>query len=84
MGLLDGKIAVVTGASRGIGADIARRFAGEGATVALTARTTQSGQHCYTTKSYRKCLEILIFSRCFSIPILDTSQCAYTNVTNNR
>ncbi len=44
MGLLDGKIAVVTGASRGIGADIARRFAGEGATVALTARTTQSGQ----------------------------------------
>ena len=44
MGVLDGKIAVVTGASRGIGADIARRFAGEGATVALTARTTQSGQ----------------------------------------
>lgn len=40
MGLLDGKVAVVTGASRGIGAEIARRFAREGAAVVVTARTT--------------------------------------------
>ena len=44
MGTLDGKVAVVTGASRGIGAEVARRFAAEGATVAVTARTVEEGQ----------------------------------------
>ena len=44
MGLLDGKVAIVTGASRGIGAEIARRFAAEGAAVAVTARTVTADQ----------------------------------------
>jgi citronellol/citronellal dehydrogenase len=44
MGLLDGKVAIVTGASRGIGAEIARRFGSEGAAVAVAARTTGPGQ----------------------------------------
>jgi citronellol/citronellal dehydrogenase len=40
VGVLDGKVALVTGASRGIGAEIARRFGAEGAAVAVAARTT--------------------------------------------
>jgi NAD(P)-dependent dehydrogenase (short-subunit alcohol dehydrogenase family) len=43
MGVLDGKVAIVTGASRGIGAQIARRFGQAGAAVAVTARTTEAG-----------------------------------------
>ena len=36
---LDGKVAIVTGAGRGIGASIARTFADAGANIVLTART---------------------------------------------
>src|ERR1700745_1327081 len=43
MGILDGKVAVVTGASRGIGAEMGRRLCREGAAVAVPARTTEAG-----------------------------------------
>ena len=45
MGSLEGRVAIVTGASRGIGQAIARRFAAGGAAVAITARTAEEGQH---------------------------------------
>ncbi|MDQ1458734.1 MAG: 7-alpha-hydroxysteroid dehydrogenase [Actinomycetota bacterium] len=38
---LDGKVAIVTGAGRGIGASIARTFADAGANIVLTARTKE-------------------------------------------
>lgn len=39
--LLEGKIAIVTGASRGIGKEIARSFISQGATVAFTYRSSE-------------------------------------------
>ena len=45
MGQLDGKTAIVTGASRGIGAAIATLFAAEGARVVCAARTLHEGDH---------------------------------------
>ena len=44
-GSLEGKVAIVTGASRGIGEAIARLFAQEGASVVCGARTLSEGQH---------------------------------------
>src|ERR1700686_4619210 len=44
-GELNDKVVIVTGASRGIGEAIARRFANDGARVAVSARTVNEGDH---------------------------------------
>lgn len=45
MGRLDDKVVIVTGASRGIGKDIALLFAAEGGKVVCAARTVEEGSH---------------------------------------
>jgi len=46
MNSLTGKIAIVTGASKGIGAGIAKAFAAQGASVIVNYSSSRAGNDC--------------------------------------
>jgi NAD(P)-dependent dehydrogenase (short-subunit alcohol dehydrogenase family) len=59
MGKMQDLTALVTGASRGIGQEIAKRFAGDGAHVFVTARTIEEGDHVFSGSITTTVQEIL-------------------------
>jgi NAD(P)-dependent dehydrogenase (short-subunit alcohol dehydrogenase family) len=68
--LLVGKVAVVTGASRGIGAAIARRFAAEGAQVAIVARSLEPGSGGHLAGSLREVADAIAADGGTALPIV--------------
>src|SRR5207247_2862760 len=67
---LTGKVAIVTGASRGIGAAIARRFAAEGACVAIVARSLEPGSGGHLPGSLREVADDIAADGGIALPIV--------------
>ncbi len=74
MGLLDGRKALVTGSSRGIGADIARGLAAHGAAVAVAARSDEASPDPRLPGTIRTVAEEIRQSGGHAVPVaLDVS-----------
>src|SRR3954447_16789564 len=67
---LAGKVVLVTGASRGIGAGIARRFTAEGARVAIVARSLEPGSGGHLAGSLAEVAEQIALDGGVALPIV--------------
>jgi NAD(P)-dependent dehydrogenase (short-subunit alcohol dehydrogenase family) len=67
---LTGKVVIITGASRGIGAAIARRFGAEGAQVAIVARSLEPGSGGHLAGSLREVADDIAAGGGTALPIV--------------